>query len=182
MAKLINRLMWFCMGVVFTHIGYYIYQIRYAKMVTGRPLPKAVAVVSKDVVGLIVSGFHKTLPLLIAHKEIVFALLALIILFVILLVVIRVAVKIRTNHTYSKKIKEAEEILARAEAKAAEKLKENQRLKQRLINDFEKKREAFQQAYNAKLQQYKDRIKKLERDQVELKENEATLMSHLRNR
>ena len=182
MGKIIDKFIWFFAGILVAHIGHYVYQVRYVEVFTTARLSESIAILFEDLITLIVAAFDKVLPPLVASKEIIIVLVVLMILLVILLVTIRIAAKIRNNREYSIKLKEAEEILSQAESEAAEKMKENKLLKKRLINDFEQKEKSLKKQYNEKLSEYKDRIKKLERERLELKETAATLMNRLKKK
>ncbi len=182
MGKIIDKLIWFLVGILGTHIVHYIYQTHYAQKFDGIALSEAISAVFEDLLGLIVMGFDKVLPPLLASRSIIIALFVLVIVLVILLVTIRIATRIKNNQEYALKIKQAEEIRSQAESEAAKKMEENKLLKKRLLNDFEKKERALQKAYNEKLVEYKERIKKLEREKLELKEATASLMSRLKKK
>lgn len=182
MGKIIDKFIWFFAGILGSHVGHYIYQVHYAKAFEGTRLSESIAMIFEDLIRLIVFCFDRLLPPLVASKEIIIALVVLVILLIILLVTIRIAARIKNNREYALKIKEAEEIRSQAESEAAQKMEENKLLKKRLLNDFAKKEQALQKTYNEKLAEYKNRIKKLERERLELKETAASLMSRLKKK
>ena len=182
MMKIVDKLIWFLTGILVTHIGHYLYQIRYAKAFQAGGTSEAIATMLEDLLGIILSTLDNLLPFMMAHQFYLLLLLTLVLALMLFWLGFGLYQKRQHQLQYNKIIKEAEEIRSQAESEAAAKIEENKLLKKRLINDFQAKEQALQQRYNEKVAEYKQQLKKLNQEKLELKETVGNLMHRLKNR
>ncbi|MFZ5564855.1 MAG: hypothetical protein ACOZBW_12460 [Thermodesulfobacteriota bacterium] len=180
MIHLFDRLLWLFAGILGTHIGYFVYNTYYADRFSSATVSQSIIMVFEDVLKIFVLFLDKIIPFLAAHQTAIVVVLVFLIIMLILLVGMRMALKLKGNKEIARKIREAELLLESAKKEAEEKLEENKLLKERLIQEFNKKEIALNKTLEEKLVEYKTRIKKLETERLELKAIAGELMQKVK--
>ncbi|OQX63163.1 MAG: hypothetical protein B5M56_03905 [Desulfococcus sp. 4484_241] len=176
MTKVLDRLVWLFAGVFGTHVGYYIYQTRYADTFAKATLSQTIAMIFEDIIRLAVALLDDIVPVLAENQKMIFMVLAWLVTILILLLGFRAALRIKANSGVNRKLKEADMILAEARKEAEAKIEEARQLKKRLIQEFKKKEATLNKTVEERLAEYKKRIKKIETERLELKEMVGELM------
>lgn len=175
----INILIWIFTGVVGAHAGHFIYQKFYARDPAVIKVSESIAMVFGKLLNLLLQFLNRVIPLLIASEQIILAVIVLLVLTAILFVWFKIYSKTKTEK-YSAKINEAENIVAAAQKKAAGEMQKFEELKKEMTAEFEKRESALQQESSEKMQEYTVKIKKLEKERLELKEMNGSLMRKLK--
>ncbi|MDY6823414.1 MAG: hypothetical protein SWH68_06400 [Thermodesulfobacteriota bacterium] len=182
MGRFPEKLLWLIAGIFFTHAGHYLYQTYYAETFAKSTTSESIAIFFEDLLQGIVVCLDSLLPLFVVSQEVILTVIMWALIVIIGLIGLRVGLKIKANRAIARQMKEAAEIRENAEKEAAEKLKENKELKQRLLDEFKKKEISLQNTYKQKLTEYKTRINKLEKERLELKETTGELMRRLKQK
>ncbi|MFP4444806.1 MAG: hypothetical protein ACLFPD_00995 [Desulfosudaceae bacterium] len=180
MGKIVDNFIWLCIGILGAHVGHYLYQNQFADRMAGASLSEALAMLFENLLLGFIRLLDNLLPLILAYKLWLLLGLGLIVVIIVVFILLKIFMRIRSNQTYNRKIKEAENIVAEAKTRAEEQREESKELREKLLADFEKKEAALQEKIDEQVAQYKVRIKKLEKERLELKETAAGLMRRLK--
>jgi ABC-type bacteriocin/lantibiotic exporter with double-glycine peptidase domain len=181
MRTITDKLIWLLAGIFCTHIGHFVYQKYYAEDFSVIRLSECIAMIVEGLLQLMLHFLDKVLPLFIASRELILVVIALLVLMTIFFIWFKIYLRVKSGHQYNAKIKEAEAVLAAAREKAAGEMQKVKVLEEKLTTEFEKKETALQQEVKEKLKEYMVRIKKLEKERLELKEMNGSLMLKLKN-
>ena len=180
MWTIIDNLIWLFTGIFSTHLGYFIYEKYYAKDFSAKTFAQSIAAIFDDMLKLLLQFLDKILPLFIASKTLILFVLVLIILLTAFYFWFRMYTRIKTEATLALKRKEAETMLTEAQKQATEQMEKAKALKGKLEEEYNRKEKAMQKEVAAKLTEYIARIKKLEKERLELKELNGSLMRKLK--
>lgn len=180
MRALKRNVFWLFFGIIGTHIGHFLYQAYYTKNFAGIKVSEGIAMIVEELIQLILQFFDTVIPVVVAHRQLMMVALVVLIIMALSFVWLRIYFRIKNRFRYSARVKEAETILADAKKKAGTKLKKIESLKIRLNSEFARKETSLHNEVKEKIKEYVVRIKKLEKEQMELKEINRNLMQKLK--
>ena len=141
---------------------------------------QCIAMIVEDLLLLLFRVLDRVLPWFVEYRLVFLVIGTLLVFTAFFFVWIRIYLRIKNKYRYNAKVKEAETVLAAAKQKAAGQIKKVQALKEKLGNEFEEKETALQQELKEKIKEYLVRIKKLEKEKLELKALNGDLMNKLK--
>ncbi len=180
MWTIIDKLIWLLAGVFSTHVGHFIYQKYYAEDFATIRLSESIAMIFEDLLQLLLQFLDKVLPLFIATRHLIIVVIALLICMTIFFIWFKTYTRIKNDRKYDAKIKEAETIVQNARKEAAAQMQKIKAAKRKLITELKEKEKVLQKEAGEKLVEYVARIKKLEKERLELKELNGSLMRRLK--
>lgn len=182
MGNILDKFIWLFTGIIGSHLGHYLYQVKFADKMSDASLSESLAMLLEESLRMFVRLLDNILPLFIAYRGWLLITALLIVFIIVALILFRMFIKIKNDRAYTQKIKEAENILSEAKTKAETQRQEHKKLQERLQDHYKDKEKSLQVQVNQKLAEYKKRIKQLEQERVELKETSATLMRRLKEK
>ncbi len=144
MWRIIKGLAWILTGVVGAHAGHFIYQKYYLKDFSGMKFSESIAVISERLLYLSQQYYEKTIPLLMAHKQITLSVIGLVVFLMLVFIWFKVRAKSKPERDYRAKLKEAETIAANAQKKAAAEMQKIEALKKEMAAEFENKEKSLE--------------------------------------
>ncbi len=202
MRTIRNRTIWFLSGVVIAHVVHFIYQTCYAEDFGVSKLSECIAMVVEDLLLLVFRLLDHIIPIVVTYKILILVAITLLVLATIFFTGLRIYLRIKNWYRYNAKMKEAEAVLAAARqdadgeikrlkalkkkmttefdqkeaALADQEIKKIRALKKRMEAEFDQKEAALKEEVKKTLRKYLVRIKKLEKEQLELKESNGALV------